>query len=76
MKYAVIGDRPAPTYFTVDGNTGRLSVKANLKQSDAFTYKVWGHFTLHFDWLECFIGESIYLENVCDWRKWLTGESD
>ena len=55
MKYAVIGDMPAPTYFTVDENTGQLSVKADLKESDAFTYKVGGYFVLHFDWFKCFL---------------------
>ena len=49
MKYAVVGDMPAPTYFTVDENTGQLSVKADLKESDAFTYKVGGNVMLHFD---------------------------
>lgn len=47
MKYTVIGDMPAPTYFDVDENTGHISVKANLKLSDAFTYQVVGDFVLY-----------------------------
>ena len=46
MKYAIIGDMPAPTYFNIDEYTGHLSVKANLKGDAAFTYQVGGLFLL------------------------------
>ena len=40
MKYEIIGDMPAPTYFSIDENTGHLSVKKDLKKGDALVYQV------------------------------------
>ena len=46
MKYAIIGDMPAPTYFSIDEYTGHLAVSADLKGDAAFTYQVGGLFLL------------------------------
>ena len=40
MQYKVIGDMPAPSFFDINQNTGRIVVKTNLKLDDGMEYKV------------------------------------
>ena len=40
MKYAVIGDMPAPTFFAINQDNGHLVVKSNLKADDETKYTV------------------------------------
>ncbi len=40
MKYQVIGDVPAPTFFGINEDTGRIFVKSNLKADDEVDYRV------------------------------------
>ena len=40
VQYQVIGDIPAPVFFDIDANTGRLYVRSNLKLDTAVQYLV------------------------------------
>ena len=40
MKYTVLGDMPAPTFFDINEDSGRLFVKSDLRQHDEMVYTV------------------------------------
>ena len=44
VRYELIGDFPAPYFFSIDASSGTVKVKNNLKADKALTYKVL-HFT-------------------------------
>lgn len=54
LVYGIDGYVPAPFYFGVDINSGRVFVKRNLKQSLDFTFTVCGenlfHAKIHFEY--------------------------
>ena len=40
IRYEVTGDMPAPNYFSVNEESGAVSVKADLKTDDEMEYRV------------------------------------
>ena len=48
MKHEITGDFPAPYFFSIDENSGKVTVKNNLKNDKAFSYKVQFYPILYF----------------------------
>ena len=41
IKYAITGDFPAPHFFAIDADSGRISLQNDLMNDKGFSYLVW-----------------------------------
>ena len=61
MTYSIVGDDKARSYFSVDSQTGRLSVARSLNDDSSTSYTVGWNSDVNDDGsIFCTVGDAIY----------------